>query len=230
MRNILGDVPSEDLHGRLLFTTNFVDDTAIKNKKILDIGCGYGWFELNAVKIDVSEIIGIEISQEDLKTAKENVIDPRVIFTVGSAIELPFEDNSFDTLVSWEVLEHIPVDTETQMFSEAHRVLKPGGIFYLSTPFDSLLGKTFDPAWWLIGHRHYSKEQLRNFAENAGFNVEKLYLGGGWGEVLNVHSMYFSKWVLRRKTLFQNSINKIRDKEYSNDDGFMYIYCKFTKP
>ncbi len=58
------------------------------------------------------------------------------------------------------------------MFSEAYRVLKKGGVFYLSTPYDNFFAKIFDPAWY-FGHRHYSLNRLKNFAELNGFIIDK---------------------------------------------------------
>ena len=60
--------------------------------------------------------------------------DERVEFRVASATDLPFEDASFDTVVCWEVLEHLPKTSEQRAFDEIHRVLRPGGTLYLSTP------------------------------------------------------------------------------------------------
>ncbi len=55
-------------------------------------------------------------------------------FLVAGAGDLPFPDGSFDTVVMWEVLEHIPPGTEPQAFAEIARVLRPGGRLHLSTP------------------------------------------------------------------------------------------------
>ena len=75
-------------------------------------------------------------------------------------------------MTSWEVLEHIPKDTEKKMFNEVNRVLKPGGIFYISTPYNNVISNIFDPAWWLIGHRHYSLEKVKKYAQDAGFEIK----------------------------------------------------------
>jgi len=77
MRNLLNEKPTKTLHGRLLASTNFVEDLDLKNKEVLDIGCGYGWCELNFLKRGASKIVGLEISENDLKTAKENVQNER---------------------------------------------------------------------------------------------------------------------------------------------------------
>ena len=138
MKNLLDENAATELNGRILFSTSFINEMDLKDRKVLDVGCGFGWFELFALDAGVKEISGIERSEDDLVTARRSIKNSRAIFKVGSAIELPFPDESFDAVVSWEVLEHIPYGTENKMFSEIYRVLMPGGTFYMSTPNDSL--------------------------------------------------------------------------------------------
>jgi len=230
MKNILNEKPNTKLTGRLKFSVDFVKDKNIKNKKVLDIGCGFGWFELNAVGRGTRQIAGIEISSEDLKTAKKNVKDKRVDFKIGGALKLPFKDNYFDTVVAWEVIEHIPKNTEEKMFKEIKRVLKKKGVFYLSTPYDSFLSKYSDPAWWLIGHRHYSKEWLINLGERDNFKVSETIINGGFWSLIDLLNMYIAKWIFRRKPFFESNMNRKVDDEYKLENrGFMGIFVKYEK-
>jgi ubiquinone/menaquinone biosynthesis C-methylase UbiE len=229
MKNIINEKPSNDLYGRLRFSSNFVHDADIKDKEILDIGCGYGWFEINAVKKGVKSIIGIDMTNEDISTALKYVDYDNVSFRVGSAIELPFEDSVFDTVVSWEVLEHIPKSTEKQMFSEVYRVLKPGGCFYLSTPYRNFFSNLFDPAYWLIGHRHYSKKKVSDFADQAGFSVKNIALRGGIWEIISINNLYIAKWIFRRKPFFEEYIQKKLNEEYAMERGITNIFMEIKK-
>lgn len=226
MKNIIDEKPTTDPHGRLLYCTRFVSDDDIKNKRILDIGCGFGWFELNAIKRKAKHIIGIETTNNDLKTAKKSIKNDKVSFQIGSALKLPFKDKSFDTVVSWEVLEHIPKNGEKRMFQEVHRVLKPNGIFYLSTPNQSVLSNVLDPAWWLINHRHYTMGDLIALSEKNGFKVEKIVTRGSWWEIIGINNLYVSKWIFRRKPFFERNIQGKQDKEYQNNYGFTNIFIK----
>jgi 2-polyprenyl-3-methyl-5-hydroxy-6-metoxy-1,4-benzoquinol methylase len=228
MKNLLNEKPTNILHGRLLASANFVDNEDIKNKEILDIGCGYGWCELIFLKRKANKIVGIEISENDLKTAKENVKDDKVCFKIGSAISLPFENESFDTIVCWEVIEHIQKDTENIMFAEANRVLKKNGVFYLSTPFNYFFSNILDPAWWLIGHRHYSLNDLHKFAKNNNFKILKTKVVGGWWTLISTIDLYVSKWILRRNKLFTVFWDAKEDQEFF-DNGFVNIFIKFKK-
>ncbi|MFZ5424773.1 MAG: methyltransferase domain-containing protein [Patescibacteria group bacterium] len=228
MKNILKQDPTIPVHGRAKRNLTFVSDSSIKNKDILDIGCGYGWFELNALKKGCKHITGIEITKTDLATAKKCIKDSRAAFKIGSAIELPFEDSSFDTVVCWEVLEHIPKNTESQLFAEAYRVLRSGGAFYLSTPLHSI-STYLDPAWWLIGHRHYKPSKVKNFAKKAGFAIKKVETGGGFWEIVNINSILICKWIFRREPFFWDFINKKRDQEYKGK-GIISIFLRAKKP
>ena len=226
MKNILNEKPESCLNGRLLFTTKFVDDIDLKEKKVLNIGCGFGWFELNALDRGVETIVGMEITESDLRTARESVLDNRASFVVGSALKLPFKDNYFDTVVSWEVVEHLPEDKEIEMFQEIKRVLKKDGVFYLSTPNKSFVSNIFDPAWY-FGHRHYSVDSLINFANNTGFTAVKTEIRGSFWSIFSSLDMYISKWIFRREKLFKNFISEKENIEFDDGKGFNNIFIKF---
>lgn len=228
MKNILNDKPNKKLNGRLDANVHFVEDKDLKGKVVLDIGCGYGWCELNFLKRGVKKIIGIEISDEDLTTVRKNIKNIRAEFKVGSAIDLPFKNNSIDTIVSWEVIEHIPKNTEKLMFKEAWRVLKKGGHFYLSTPYKSFVSNMFDPAWFLIGHRHYNEIELTNFAKKK-FQVIDISIKGKFWCAFSILNLYISKWILRRKPLFAKFLAERINKEYKIDNGYVNIFVKYKK-
>jgi 2-polyprenyl-3-methyl-5-hydroxy-6-metoxy-1,4-benzoquinol methylase len=228
MRNLLDEKPTLELHGRLKYTVAFVDDEDLRQKRVLDIGCGFGWFELSALARGAAEVVGTEISETDLRTIKRHLQDSRLSTRVASALELPFDDRHFDTVVSWEVLEHIPRNTEPRMFVEVARVLKPGGRFYVSTPHAALLSQLADPAWWLLGHRHYTAKRLYTLAKAASFAVERLEIRGGFWEVTSLLNLYFSKWILRRRPLAEKALTARIDREYETP-GFGGLYAKLTK-
>jgi len=229
MKNILSEKPAEKLYGRLRASVDFVADADLKNKKVLDIGCGYGWCEINFLKRGAKSITAMEVSEEDLNTAKKNLDENQLQFAVGSATAIPFPDNTFDTAVAWEVIEHIPKNQEVKMFAETCRVLKPKGIFYLSTPNRNFFANIFDPAWWLIGHRHYSKKDLTDHAEKNFFEVEKAAIRGGWWTLFGILNLYFFKWILRRKRMWEGFFLKKEDEEFKKESGFVNIFIKFRK-
>lgn len=229
MKNIIQETPYAELHGRPLYSTRFVSDQDILEKDILEVGCGFWYFLVHAEKKWAKHITGIEITENNLSTARQCISSDKIRLEVWSAICIPFSDNSFDTVISWEVIEHIPKNTELAMFKEVCRVLKKGGVFYLSTPYHSLFSNLFDPAWWLIGHRHYTKKHLMDFAQNNGFTVEKMVTNGGWWELLDINNLYIAKWIFRRPPFFEAFFNTKRNREYAKENGFTNIFVKFKK-
>ncbi|MBI2445140.1 class I SAM-dependent methyltransferase [Candidatus Micrarchaeota archaeon] len=111
--------------------------SALKEKKVLDIGCGKGY--LLSVIPDSCEKFGIDINPESLNEARSR--NPSADIRDVSMLELPFADGKFDVVYMANTLPHADFsmpgvrqkDQETAIF-EAARVLKKGGTFYLTTP------------------------------------------------------------------------------------------------
>ena len=230
MRNILDEKPTLDLYGWPAFASSLLPPGDLEGRAILDIGCGFGWFELLALERGARSITGIEPTENDLATAKKHIDDDRVDWLVASALELPFANGSFDTVVCWEVLEHLPSGTEPQAFSEAARVLRPGGAFYLSTPNADLRSRLTDPAWWLSRHRHYSARHLRELAADASLGIDLLRTAGAWWNVLAINDLYVAKWIFRRRPFFERAIGGRAERELSSPGGFGNIFLRARKP
>lgn len=115
------------------------DIGSLQNKTILDVGCGYGLFLVEAWKKGAFPR-GIEPSQEGFYgetleisrtiTKAEGLHEDCVLDALAE--KLPFEDASFDVVHSANVLEHVTDPRKT--FDEMVRVLKPGGYLYLTVP------------------------------------------------------------------------------------------------
>ena len=162
--------------------------------------------------------------------AESNVRSPIVEFVLGSGLNLPFEDSSFDTCVTYDVIEHIPIGTEKLFLSEIHRVLKPGGCLYLSTPNHHLLATYTDPAFYLQGHRHYSKHELEAIVQHSELQIMQSFTRGGMSEVFLMFNVYFSKWVLNRAPIFFKKHGCYVQKSYDAQRGFMNRFLFATKP
>lgn len=208
--------------------TRLIVDKDIRHKKVLDIGSGFGWFEQYFVKKKPKSMVGIEPSDEAIKIAR-GIEDKRVKFYKGSALKLPFKKGSIDTAVCFEVLEHVPKGTEYKTFVEIKRVLKVGGILYLTTQNRSLISNLFDPAWLLIGHRHYRPSDVSSFAEKCDFSIKKVYTKGGFFTSINFLNLYISKWIFHRTPFFENFFRKMSSQEYKKNRGFVNIFLKCEK-
>lgn len=133
--------------------------------RVLEIGTGTG-YGIDIIAPNVEHFVTMD------KTRSEELgaMPANVEFKEGVVPPLPFADESFDYVVSFQVIEHIKRDKE--FVREVHRVLKKGGKFIVSTP-NRPMSLTRNP--WHV--REYTAEQfgalLSSFAE-----VEALGVGG----------------------------------------------------
>lgn len=174
---------------------------------VLDVCCGTGdWSFSLAEKVGkTGHVTGLDFSQNMLKVAvkrqEQSKVEP-VTFLHGNAMELPFEDQSFDVVTIGFGLRNVP--NYMHVLKEMFRVLKPGGIavcletsqpsligyrqlYYFYFKFIMpLLGKIFaksykEYAWLQESAKNFpNKKVLKQMFESAGFvNVEvKSYAGG----------------------------------------------------
>lgn len=123
-----------DLIEELLSWANCTDK---KNapQNIVDVGCGIGGSTLYLAEKFGAKAKGITLSPIQAARATERAIaaglEDKVSFQVANALEMPFEDNSFDLVWSLESGEHMP--DKAQFLLECYRVLKPGGKFIMAT-------------------------------------------------------------------------------------------------
>lgn len=198
----------------------------IKNKKVLDIGCWTGQFEQIAHK-HTKQIIGIDPGIDAIKTAKKLV--PKANFYVGNALNLKFKSNSFDTVTMMDVIEHIPKGTEAKCLKEVKRVLKPNGYLIISTPHSHLISILLDPAFFIIGHRHYSEKKLRRLLSSNSFKVVKVKKTGGIFRLYVPLLQMFYKHILKRKLIIPKKIEEKIKLEYENESAFAQINIVATK-
>lgn len=106
-----------------------IDAVVGEGDRTLDVGVGTGGMaELGAAR--ASEWVGLDYSEAMLTRARRKVARrglPRVSLRQGDALQLPFEDGSFDAVVSSFMLPHMAVDEKPAVLREMARVLRPGG-------------------------------------------------------------------------------------------------------
>lgn len=168
----------------------------IKDKSVLNIGSWTGPYEILIYNV-AKEITAVDIEEKALKVLKNNL--PSVNCVKAYAHKLPFKSGSFDVVTFWDVIEHIPAGYELSTLKEINRVLGTNGKLFLATPSNNFWSNLLDPAYWLTGHRHYTKNQLLGMLEDSGFKVEKIEQAGSFFSSFYALSFYFFKHMLRMK-------------------------------
>jgi len=156
----------------------------LQGKRVLEIGCGRGGFAAWLARLDAgpSEIVAADFSSAAVDKGRSFAAQnglKNLTWKVADIQNLGEGDNEFDTVISFETIEHIP--DPPQGVRELARVLKPGGRLYLSTPnylssiglyrvYCYLRGKTFDECGQPICHVTLLPK-TRRWIRSAGLSI-----------------------------------------------------------
>lgn len=123
---------------------------------LLEVGCGEGNFLRRAAR-DFSFACGLDLSREGLKRASRHQLP----LNLGDAQNLPFKSESFEFLIAFDLVEHLPAPEK--FFDEAVRILKPGGELVLTTPNPESLGSRLKKKEW-FGYKDPTHCSIKNRA------------------------------------------------------------------
>lgn len=162
-----------------------VDDVAAAEEAhtIVDLGCGDGYLlALLAQRFPKAELIGIDMSPEELELARRRNSFGTVRLVAGRAEALPLAQGSVDAIVCHMAL--MLFDDARAVVGELARVLRPGGLFAAAlgpAPGDSELAKTF----WALVREHESAANLPRLeiGDAATFSqatLLELFTSSGW--------------------------------------------------
>ncbi len=103
--------------------------------KIVDLGCGAGLIARHLLEKG-AEVHGVDLADEGIRTAIELCKGfPKASFKVADASKCDhLESGSFNKACSVDVIEHCGEDVMLDIFAEANRLLKPGGLYFVYTP------------------------------------------------------------------------------------------------
>jgi ubiquinone/menaquinone biosynthesis C-methylase UbiE len=156
---------------------NYAD---IDPRRILDLGCTIGHFTLPFKQaFGAAEVIGIDVAAPCLRYAhaRANVLNVEAHFHQANAEAMPFEDQSFDLIVSRQFLHETSKPALRKVFAECYRLLRPGGIMlHQDAPqFDELDPYTASLRDWDI---HFNNEPF--MATCYELPLEDLYAAAGF--------------------------------------------------
>lgn len=173
-----------------------------KNKKVADVGCGYGW-NRTTVEEAGGEWVGVEPYEGGAHTIK------------GDAENLPFQDNTFDVVIMDAVLQHVP--DVSKAFKEVSRILKCDGVFVGYNAFMECFHE--------ISYSHLSFKALENFAKVNGMKLEKISGGRAFG--IDYH-MAVLLYPLKTKILRKLIASLIRNT-FLLKSKFAYLGLRFMR-
>lgn len=183
----------ESTQGNNLSCGGNIDFLGIKpGEKILDLGCGRGMETFQAVDLigPLGSAYGLDLTQEMVDKANSYAIEngiKNVFFIKGNIEALPYEENTFDAVISSCVINH--ARNKRSVYMEIYRVLKSGGRFVISdavtkNPLPSEVKN--DPEAWAqcFGGAITEKEYMSSIKESSFKNLEILnrreYLKNGY--------------------------------------------------
>ena len=158
-----------------------------KNDTILEGGCGLSPYLIKLRQLGYN-VVGIDYNEAPLKKALS--YDPDLPLKVGDVMAVPYPDNTFGGYISLGVIEHF-TEGPQKAIREAHRVLKPGGVFVVFVPWKHIYMRLQAPILFLKGHpflrklfkkpethywqQYFKKKELSKLMENEGFEVRELH-------------------------------------------------------
>ncbi|MCZ6728600.1 MAG: class I SAM-dependent methyltransferase [SAR324 cluster bacterium] len=170
--------PVDEFHTRgRLATAELAEFARLKaGQQVVDVGSGLGGPARHLAEVHGCRVTGLDLTEEFCRVAamlsERTGLDGQVSFRHGSALEMPFEDQSFD--VAWTVQAQMNIADKARFYGEIHRVLKPGGRLVFQDLFQGQGGEIYCPVPW-AGEPSISflvpPAEARETAEAQGFRV-----------------------------------------------------------
>ena len=180
-RLVLGIPRLENMIAEELARLNFVCPY-FAGKDVLDAGCGIGHGTHFLATHGARRALGVDISSEAVLAASESYRQANLAFGVMDCTQLGLQDESFDMVCSLELIEHL-VHPE-QHLAEICRVLRPPGIYFMSTPNRRVSSTPSGKASWAFHQHEFSLLELRELLEAFFEQVEI------WGSSVPVYEQH----------------------------------------
>ncbi|MFN3007287.1 class I SAM-dependent methyltransferase [Mycolicibacterium wolinskyi] len=150
------------------------------DRDVLEAGCGEG-YGADLIADVARNVIGLDYDEATVAHVRARY--PRVDIRHGNLAELPLADNSVDVVVNFQVIEHLW--DQAQFVAECYRVLRPGGVFLVSTPNRITFSPGRDTPLNPFHTRELNAAELTELLVTAGFTLESM-LGVFHGAALTV--------------------------------------------
>ena len=181
-------------------------------QRVLDIGCGWGGMALYLHRVAGVDVLGITLSEHQLKIARQRAA------TAGVSDHVKFElidyrllDDRFDRIVSVGMFEHVGARHYGEFFGRCGELLKPDGVMLLHTI--GLLGEPaggpdpFTDKYIFPGYHLPSLSEMASASEKARLIASDV-------EMLRLHYAYTLRHWLERATRARSKIEKLYDARF----------------
>lgn len=151
-------------------------ESFVQNKRVLDYGCGSGYGSARIAETAAS-VDAVDIAEDAITYAREQFPRENLRFSsIDPSAPLPFEDNSFDTVLSFQVFEHV-TDVDHYL-GEIARVLAPDGTLILVTPDRSTRLLPLQRPWNRWHVKEYNANSLATTMRRTFRNVQIQSMSG----------------------------------------------------
>ncbi len=144
------------------------DKRLARGSRILELGCGMG-VPVAKFFSRRHSFLGVDISDVQIKRAKKLVPDAR--FQRADMARLKFRPSSFDAILSFYSIIHLPLREQKPLFKRIFRWLRPGGMFLSILGWGRWTGKTEDWFGATMFWSHADEKTYHRWLEEAGFKV-----------------------------------------------------------
>lgn len=103
---------------------------SFEGKRVLDLGCGYGWHCIYAVEHGADYVVGVDISEKMLNVAREKSVGKNIIYECSAIEDISYETESFDIIISSLAFHYL--ESFDEIAKQVSKMLKKGGSFVFS--------------------------------------------------------------------------------------------------
>lgn len=149
----------------------------LEGKRVLDLGCGYGWHCKFAAEQGAAQVLGLDLSYKMIEQAKRRNKENQIEYRVCGIEEYEYPEDMWDCVVSNLALHYI--ENIEEIFQKVHRTLKQDGIFLFNIEHpvftagveqDWIYSNDGKPKYWPIDNYFISGKRITHF---LGCNVAK---------------------------------------------------------
>lgn len=136
---------------------------------VLDAGCGAG-IPISQMLSERFQVTGVDFSEAQIDLARRNV--PKGEFLCADMTELPFAEYTFDGIISYYAIIHVPREEHQPLLQNFYRMLKPGGFVLLCLGAEDLVEDIQED---YLGTRmywsHYDTDTYQKMLKDSGFSI-----------------------------------------------------------